>query len=175
MTNAWSWFWGWYERNYVLNVSIALGLFLLQLWHLAWLGGDVISPRLGGEHWFGILGVWQFLTIVVDYTEIPAIIAMSLVYVDSWRLGNKWNAAVMLLLLNIQWLHIFWITDEFTLDVFARVDVAAHGTMLPAWLAWVAISIDYLEVPVIADTAYKLFFATRHGRAGEFLKHDFRS
>ena len=30
------------------------------------------------------------------------------------------------------------------------------GVALPAWLAWVAIGIDYLELPVIVDTIKKL-------------------
>ena len=162
MQNIWSTFWSCYERNYVLNVSIALGLFLLQIVHLGWLGGDVIAQRLTGIAWFDFTGIWQMLIVLVDYTEIPAIFSMTLVYVDAWRRGAKWNAIIMLTLLHSQWLHIFWITDEFIVDTFSE-----HGsTVLPIWLAWVAILIDYLEVPVIIDTARKLVKAVRTRNLG---------
>ncbi len=48
----------------------------------------------------------------------------------------------MILLINSQWLHIFWITDEILLE---------QGILSP-FLAWLAILIDYLELPVIFDT-----------------------
>ncbi len=167
-------FWKWYERNYVLNVSVALGLFLLQLGHLTWLGGDVIATRLLGEGIFDLQGIWQIIIILIDYTEIPAILTISLVYIDAWRRGEKWHAVVMLALLHSQWLHMFWITDEFVVDTFTGAHT--HETVLPAWLAWVAILIDYLELPVILDTARRLFLAVKNkqGLVGikEALKED---
>ncbi len=74
-----------------------------------------------------------------------------------------------LVFLNSQWLHIFWITDEFVI-------VAGDGesTSLPAWLASVALLIDYLELPVIYDTVKRLFVATREHRVGAFLHDDLR-
>jgi hypothetical protein len=48
----------------------------------------------------------------------------------------------MLLLVDVQLFHIFWITDEMILE---------RNTLDPV-LAWVAIAIDYLELPVIVDT-----------------------
>jgi hypothetical protein len=157
MNNIWQKFWGWYERNYVLNVSIALGLFIIQIIHLSWLGGEVIAMRLLGSPLFELSGIWERVIIIVDYTEIPALFSMTLVYIDAWRRGAKWNAVVMLLLLHSQWIHIFWITDEYITEVFSK-----YGqTILPAWLAWTAILIDYLEVPVIFDTIKKLFVAIR--------------
>jgi hypothetical protein len=51
--------------------------------------------------------------------------------------------------LNSQWLHIFWITDQYVSNELAG---RAAVSSLPAWLAWVAILIDYLELPVIYDT-----------------------
>lgn len=152
MSIWWKKFWDWYDRNYLLNVSIAAGLFLLQLVHLFWLGGEVIVLRLFGEPLFEFTGIWQALIVLIDYTEIPAIFTMTLVYVDAWRKGARFNALLMLTLLHSQWLHIFWITDEFVVDVFS----GTGETILPAWLAWVAILIDYLEVPVIFDTLIKL-------------------
>jgi len=153
----WHSFWSWYERNYVLNVSIALGLFIIQIIHLTWLGGEVVALRAFGYTLFELSGIWEKIIVLVDYTEIPAIFTMTLVYVDAWRRGDRRNAVLMLFLLHSQWLHIFWITDEFVVDTFSE-----HGhTVLPMWLAWVAIGIDYLEIPVILDTLKKLFVAVR--------------
>lgn len=160
MKTIWNAFWGWYERNYVLNVTIAFVLFLLQLVHLTWLGGEVVALRAFGVPLFELTGIWEKIIVLVDYTEIPAIFTMTLVYIDAYRRGAKWNAVLMLTLLQSQWLHIFWITDEFVVDTFSD-----HGhTVLPPWLAWVAIGIDYLEIPVIIDTFVKLYKAVREKR-----------
>lgn len=158
----WERFWAWYERNYVVNVTVALVLFILQLVHLSWLGGEVIALRAFGQTLFELSGIWEVIIVFVDYTEIPAIFTMTLVYIDAWRRGQRWNAVLMLALLHSQWLHIFWITDEFVVDTFTGSD--SQGTVLPAWLAWVAILIDYLEVPVIIDTMKKLYVAVRDRR-----------
>jgi hypothetical protein len=57
-----------------------------------------------------------------------------------------------LFLINTQWLHIFWITDEFVVDL-----LAIHETNIKAHvLVWLAIFIDYLEIPVIIDTIKKV-------------------
>src|SRR3989344_759149 len=55
---------------------------------------------------------------------------------------------VNIITLNSQWLHIFWITDEFVIQYLAGSDIG----FLPFWLAWLAIFIDYLELPVMYDT-----------------------
>ena len=144
----WNSFWRWYERTYTLNVSIALGLFLLQIIHLMWLFGAVVWARLMGAPLFEFSGAWQVLIVLVDYTEIPAIFSVSLIYINELRQDFQKRSALFLLLLLIQLLHIFWITDEFVVAMFG----GTSGTVLPFWLAWVAILIDYLEVPVIIDT-----------------------
>jgi hypothetical protein len=148
----WKKFWEWYDRNYTLNVSVAAGLFVLQLVHLFWLGGEVAALRAFGVAVFDLSGFWEKVIVLVDYTELPAIFTMTLVYVDAWRRGARWNAVIMLTLLHSQWLHMFWITDEFILQTFS----GPGSTVLPSWLAWVAILIDYLEVPVVFDTLIKL-------------------
>ena len=149
-------FWAWYERHLVFNISLALFLFLLQIIHLYWLGGHVIAHRLTGESYFELSGLWYYLIIVVDYTEIPALITTSLIYINELRKGYKLSSVIYLLLLLSQFLHLFWITDEFVVDSFTQV---THQTLLPAWLAWIAILIDYLEVPVMIDTARRLVVA----------------
>lgn len=156
-------FWAWYERNRRLNITIAAGLFILQLFHLYWLTVEVVLHRL-----FGLTGLWldlpwlNLLITLVDYTEIPALITTSLVYINELRQGknSRLKPLLYLLMLNSQWLHLFWITDEFVIDHFANVDA---GTVLPHWLAWVAIGIDYLELPVILDLFIKLYRDLKKG------------
>ena len=145
----WNRFWRWYERHYLLNVSVASGLFVLQLIHLYWLAASPIAMRLTGESFFNPSGAVQYAIFFVDYTEIPALMAVSLVYVNELRSGFAWRPLLFLAFLNSQWLHIFWITDQYVSnELSGRPTVSS----LPGWLAWVAILIDYLELPVIYDT-----------------------
>lgn len=147
-------FWAWYERTYVLNISIALFLFGLQIVHLLWLSGEVVWLRLFGAELFSLSGWWQNVIVLVDYTEIPALISVSLVYLNELRKVFSWKNVMYLFFLNIQLVHIFWITDEFVVTAFNEA-----GTVLPYALAWVAIGIDYLELPVIVDTASRTYRA----------------
>lgn len=151
-------FWNWYEERLHINIGIAAFLFSWQLAHLFWLTTDVVFERLLSVTVLNLSGIWEFLIITADYTEIPAIIAVSLVYVNELRKGRDTSKSLLfLILLNSQWLHLFWITDEFIIDKFR--DTA--DTILPLWLAWIAISIDYLELPVIYDTLKKFFAVTK--------------
>ena len=159
-TRLWNGFWAWYERNYVLNVALASALFLLQIAHLTWLGADPIAIRLTDHSLFSFHGLLQYLIWFVDYSEIPALIAVSLVYVNELRRGFSWHAVLFLLFLNSQWLHIFWITDEYVAAELGGGSAAG----LPGWLAWVAILIDYLELPVIFDTLKRFATAVRERR-----------
>lgn len=148
----WQNFWRWYERRYAFNVGLASGLFLLQLLHLFWMTSHVVAGRLVGQSYFPLAAVWQMFIALVDYTEIPALVGISLVYLHQLRQSlpawQHWRALLFLLFLNAQWLHIFWITDEIILEQFTGRSVVP----LPTWLAWLAISIDYLELPVMIDT-----------------------
>ncbi|TSC58435.1 MAG: Uncharacterized protein Greene041619_659 [Candidatus Peregrinibacteria bacterium Greene0416_19] len=141
-------FWRWYALHEERNIAVAAALFALQLVHLTWLTLDVVVPRLLDWHPFAPPPYWELLIVAVDYTEIPAIIGTSLVYLYDLRRSFHWKGIAFLLFLNIQWLHLFWITDEFVVNAFE----GNPGTVLPLWLAWVAIVIDYLELPVIVDT-----------------------
>lgn len=144
--------WQEYNRRYTLYSGITAGIFLLQIVHLYWLATHVITYKILGEHLFEPSELWQFIIIFVDYLEIPAILSASFLYIYS--LGQKWNRKDLwlLILLNTQWLHIFWISDEFVESIFTGV---ATSTILPAWLVWVAIGTDYLELPVMYDTVKK--------------------
>ena len=145
-------FWNWYEENLHLNIGIAAGIFIWQLIHLVWLTSDVVIWRLFSFAPLNLSGIWEYLIIAVDYTEIPALITVSLIYINELRAGRNTNKSILfLVLLNSQWVHLFWITDEFVVDRFRETS----ETVLPLWLAWVAIMIDYLELPVMYDTILK--------------------
>ncbi|MEK7517320.1 MAG: hypothetical protein AAB583_02130 [Patescibacteria group bacterium] len=147
----------WYEKNYTLNVGIASFLFLWQLIHLYWLTVDVVLLKLFGVYLFHLTQFWQYAIIIVDYTEIPSLILVSFIYVHSLSKKFSWKSVLFLLLLNSQWVHLFWITDEFVVRAFLEEAYAD----IPLWLAWVAILIDYLELPVIFDTLKKFFVSLR--------------
>lgn len=155
-------FWYWYERHYTLNVGFASGLFLLQLIHLYWLTTHVVAQRLFGQDLFPASVGWHVVVAVIDYTEIPALIATSFLYLYHLRqratLRHRLNDTLFLLLLNLQWLHLFWITDEIVIDHLAG---RATGLTFVPWLAGLAIVIDYLEVPVIFDTIRKFLRVVR--------------
>lgn len=163
-------FFDWYERHYMLNISVAALLFLLQIVHLYWLSADVVAERLTGESLFSPGGWFYAAILLVDYTEVPALISVSLVYINELRKGFSWKPVLFLIFLNSQWLHIFWITDEF---VVAGLSGGETGSALPVWLAWVAIGIDYLELPVIVDTMKKFIASLRERRVAEFLREEF--
>ena len=113
-----------------------------------WSSGSRSSTPSGPSRW---------LIILVDYTEIPALISVSLVYVNDLRKrGASLKPILYLLFLNSQLLHIFWITDEFVVS-----SGAGETSSLPVWLAYVAILIDYLELPVIYDTVKRLAVTLR--------------
>lgn len=144
--------WLGYQKRYSLYTGATAGIFLLQIVHLYWLTTHVVTYKLFGTHFFSPNDFWQFIIILVDYLEIPAIISTSFLYIYSLR--RNWNKKdlFLLILLNTQWLHIFWISDEFVETIFLG---SKTSTILPFWLAWVAIFIDYLELPVMYDATQK--------------------
>jgi hypothetical protein len=119
------------DRKRVLE-RLAAVLFVTQIAHLVWMTTYVVPVHLGAQP------LWSppaAPLAIADWFEIPAIVTTSILYIRTrqWRL---------LLLVDVQLLHIFWITDEIILS---------RNTLSPL-LAWVAILIDYLELPVIVDT-----------------------
>lgn len=148
----WQKFWHWYESHLTLNIGIASGLFVLQLIHLYWLTTHVVFHKTFGFSLWDPSPFLEWLLLVVDYTEIPALITTSLVYINELRKKYSTKSVLYLIFLNSQFLHIFWITDEF---VEARLTGAPEVTILPIWLAFLAIAIDYLELPVIFETIKK--------------------
>ncbi|NDF54289.1 MAG: hypothetical protein EB145_08855, partial [Proteobacteria bacterium] len=49
--------------------------------------------------------------------------------------------------------HLFWITDSIVVQTFSATSVIAWNSAI----AWVAILIDYLEVPVIFEMLRKIY------------------
>lgn len=165
-------FWGWYERHYVANLTITTCLFLLQLFHLYWLAADVIASRLTGHSLFSPPPHWKYIIIAVDYTEIPALLSSSLMYIYVLlHHPFRWRNVFLLASINSQWLHLFWITDEFVLTALRE---GKTGSILPTWLAWIAIGIDYLEIPVIIDILFHTCRALAQHRIIRFLKKEAR-
>lgn len=163
-------FWNWYERHYTLNVTVAAVLFALQIVHLIWLTLDPLWAKVFGDPLFVVEKPYSWPLLLVDYTEIPALVSVSLLYLNELRQGFAAKPMLFLLFLNSQWLHVFWITDEFVVTS----NQAAGTTSLPIWLAYVAILIDYLELPVIYDTFRKMLRALRGRRFGVFLREELR-
>ena len=139
----------WYDRYDDFNVVFGAFLFSIQLVHLIWLTTNVVIPRIFDSAPLIASHLFDAVIAVVDYTEIPAIIATSLVYIRSYKRKPNQKDAFYLFFLNIQWLHIFWITDEVVIKVFGYSSVIGGWNNVAAWLA---ISIDYLEIPVIFET-----------------------
>lgn len=141
-------FWNWYKKNLFANQIIVALLFSWQLLHLYWLTTHVLSDKILGYSLFNPTEFYQFLLVVADYFEIPALIGGTLLYAHSLKEGGVNRSLIFIVLINSQWLHLFWITDEFVINQFRD----HHELITPIWLAWAAIFIDYLELPVIYDT-----------------------
>jgi len=145
---------GFYEKYENLNMKVAFFLISLQVIHLYWLTTDVAMPRAFGGEWFAFPQVPEMLFVVIDYLELPALFSGITFYLLLIRKReNLKKNASLLLMLALQVLHIFWITDEFVVQSLLQAD----GVALPVYLAWVAIMIDYLEIPVMVDLFRKFF------------------
>ena len=160
--HLWKRFWSWYIKTEAVQLAVAVVLFVLQVVHLVWLTGEVVALRLLGEPLFVFEGIHKLLIALVDYIEIPALITVNLVYINALRKREKpIRPIIALFLVNTQWLHLFWITDEVVLEYFE------HGSSIITnpFLAWVAILIDYAELPVMGDLIRRLAqYIKRHIR-----------
>lgn len=150
-------FFVWYKRNYKINLYIMALLFIWQLVHLYWMATDVVGLRLFGHEFWHVGKIGNIIISLVDYTEVPALILGSIFYINELQKEFRWKSIFFLTLLNSQWLHLFWITDEIVLEQFT----GTVSVVLPIWLSWVGIMIDYLELPVIYDTVKKAIYSLR--------------
>jgi len=142
-----------YQRLYTLHLAVTAALFLVQLIHLTWLFTAVVLPRLQGEPPRSSTIASTLFYVLSDYAEIPALASATLLYL--YELGQQFRlqSLAYLLLVNTQWVHLLWITDEVVVYTLTQ----QQFLVWPELLAWAAILIDYLEVPVILDTLYKLY------------------
>ena len=93
------------------------------------------------------------LFVVIDYIEIPALVSGIIFYIYSIRSDEDSKKSYLFLgLLGVQVIHIFWITDDVVYSSFFN----SSFVQIPSLLAWIAILIDYLELPVIGDLLYKI-------------------
>lgn len=147
-----------YYKYENLNLKIAFILISLQILHLYWLTTDVMLTRIIGESFFAFPQIPVPILVAIDYLEIPALVSGSIFYALRIRSGRTARRDfVLLALLLFQVLHLFWITDEVLYDIlFSTVPIA-----IPPYVAWFAILIDFLEVPVIVDLFYKTFRGKR--------------
>ena len=144
-------FWYRYEN---LNLKITFILISLQLLHLYWLTTDVVLQRIYGESFLIFPKAFLPVFVVIDYIEIPALISGMTFYSLSIYKHQKqsWKNSLFLAMLAVQVVHIFWITDEIVYDTFFET----RFVEFPLYIAWIAILIDYLELPVMADLFYKI-------------------
>lgn len=150
-------FFSWYKKNYRFNLYLATFLFLWQLVHLYWLTVNVVFLKFFGIELWNVGKTGNLLISIVDYTEIPAIVLTSVLYLNELKERFSWKPVWFLILLNSQWLHLFWITDEIVVAELTGTALVA----IPVWLSWVAIFIDYLELPVIYDTTKKAILSLK--------------
>ena len=139
-----------YLRYQNLNLKISFLLISLQLLHLYWLTTDVVLYRITGTDYFVQASGFVLLFIIIDYIEIPALVSGIIYYFFNLIYNKKEKRiknTIFLILLAIQSIHIFWITDDIVYSTFVGADLIE----IPEYLVWIAILIDYLELPVIYD------------------------
>ncbi len=143
-----------YHKYENLNLKISFVLISLQLLHLYWLTTDVVLQRIYGSSFFLFPKNFLPVFVVIDYIEIPAIVSGITFY--SWNIYKRETETrrnyLFLMLLAVQVIHILWITDDVIYNTFFQTKFLE----LPFYVAWIAILIDYLELPVIADLFYRV-------------------
>ena len=143
-----------YHRYENLSLKITFILISLQLIHLYWLTSDVVLQKIFGESFFIVPRAFLPLFVVIDYIEIPALVSGIIFYgynIHSDKEDAK-RSYLFLGMLAVQVFHIFWITDDVVYNSFFK----SSFLEIPPVLAWIAILIDYLEIPVIADLLFKI-------------------
>ncbi len=143
-----------YHRYENLNLKITFFLISLQILHLYWLTTYVVLQKLFAKSFFLAPKSLLPIFVVIDYIEIPALISglIFYAYCISRNKSSAKKSYLFLGLLSVQVVHIFWITDEVVYDSFFNSSLVE----LPVLLSWIAILIDYLELPVMADLFYKV-------------------
>jgi len=144
----------WYHRHYLATLIVTTLLFLLQLFHLYWLFTDVILQRITGHSYFVFPAQGLIIYVMIDYFEIPTHLSAMGLYFYEFRQGIRAKSLFFFILLQLHWIHLLWITDDVVVKNFAP------GHELITWAglaAWIAIGIDYLEVPIIVDRLHQVW------------------
>ncbi|MFY3740325.1 MAG: hypothetical protein HMLIMOIP_000762 [Candidatus Nitrosomirales archaeon] len=143
-----------YHKYENLNLKISFVLVSLQLLHLYWLTTDVVLQRIYGNSFFLFPKNFLPVFIVIDYIEIPALVSGITYYsLNIYKRERETHKNYLFLsLLAVQVIHILWITDDVIYNTFFQTKFIEF----PFYLAWIAILIDYLELPVIADLFYRV-------------------
>lgn len=150
-------FWSWYGRHYLLTLVITSTLFLLQAFHLYWLFTDVVLRKLTGHSYFVLPPQGIFIYVMIDYIEIPTHISASLIYIYNFRRKFAISDLVFFIFLQLHWLHILWITDDIVLERLSGHTILGWGLIT----AWIAILLDYLEIPIMLDQLKKVYRSRR--------------
>ena len=143
-----------YHRYENLSLKITFILISLQLIHLYWLTSDVVLQKIFGKSFFIVPKTFLPLFVVIDYIEIPALVSGIIFYtynIHSDKEDTK-RSYLFLGMPSVQVFHIFWITDDVVYNSLFKLSFLE----IPPVLAWIAILIDYLEIPVIADLLFKI-------------------
>jgi hypothetical protein len=137
-----------YERYECIGLRITFVLIYLQVIHLFWLTTFVIldAPQF-------TLGIPPIVFAAIDYLEIPALISGMVFYILSLHTHRNKKDILFVALLGVQFFHILWITDAFVYMSFK------FNAM--TWLAWIAVFVDFLEVPIIIDLFIKIIRSKR--------------
>jgi hypothetical protein len=109
--------------------------------------------KLTGQSWFSFPDDLNVVYVVADYLEVPALISTTILYVNTLRRDRTFKSVLYIILLNTQWLHILWITDSFVVQSFSLNGMFSWD----ASVAWIAILIDFLEVPVIIEMLKQIY------------------
>lgn len=143
------------ERYEEASAKVAFFLIALQIVHLAWLTTDIVLVKLVPGQIPLFPAALEPVQAAIDYLEIPGLFAAVTVYITGMVRRGKISPknALFTGLLLIQFVHLFWITDEVVYEVLLNSNLID----LPDSVAWVAILIDYLELPVMFDLFARVF------------------
>src|SRR4029079_15758808 len=143
-----------YHRYENLNLKITFFLISLQIIHLYWQTTAVVFQKIFVSSVFIVPKAFLPICVVIDYIEIPALLSAIIFY--SYLIRSKRSTAkknyLFLGMLAVQVVHIFWITDDVVYNSLFNYSFIE----IPYVLSWIAILIDYLELPVMVDLFYRI-------------------
>ena len=131
-------------KNFLIKISFIL--MSLQIIHLVWLTCNVTLPMFNFNDL--IFSEGSFLFVSIDYLEIPSLIITCTSYLFIiFRERHKPKNILYFSMLALQFLHIFWITDEFIVNYLYD---------LPIYLLVFVVFIDYSELFILLDLGKRL-------------------